>query len=1050
MNRSYGLGLSIGIGTVSYTVLSQIKDTNNIIDNDVRIEDIGVRMFETGETPDHKNSLNQDRRSYRASRRLIRRRKHRKERVKHFLERIQFINYDKYRTWKKIFNPNIFQLKYDGLSKKLSPEEIFAIVIHFCNHRGYKDFYEEDATTINEKERGKIKTALSNFEKIYKDNGYISVSEMILKDPIFLGKGNYPDYHNHAIKNKQDNIEPRFFLIKREYLRKELINILKKQQQYYSKLTDKRINFICDNIVFIQRDFEDGPGDKKDSTRKYMGFLDSIGNCIYYKNEKRAFRTTIISDIYSLINQLSQVYFIDKNTEEISFSKEAANEIIDYVLINASLTEKDLKNILKKYDLILNKPGNLKLKINDCLKALKILKNTLEKCGYDYTSLIKEEQFNLEQPSKLQKLCILLSKNITPKRRILALQKAGYNKELQQEMIRKNFSSTANVSEKYMIQAIEAFKHGENYGNFQARMFKDKYNNITKKEKHLLLPSLTLKDDEDIVKNVVVFKAINETRKVINALIRKYGSFKYINILASDELGHSIQERKRIVKMQNKNRKETQNIRTKILELGLKKEDEITTQDIQRYKLYQQQNGIDLYTGSIIPENEILGTNYEIDYIVPFSLILDDTLNNKVLTKISINRITKNTKLPLQFLENEALDFYKKTVTTLFNKGKISSKKYNYLLLPILNEEILFEWKSRNLNDTRYICKFITNYISSNLIFDSNKKKNVYAIKAPIISKMRKIWLNKKTWGAKELDKTNNLYHAVNALVAANLTPAYVEIVYDNIRLQQIYREHHKTISNEYIDYLNKSINKMQKYYGFSIEYSQKLLRSLGKVPAILKNIWAEADIRLADNTIEYYKDIDDERFRQNICSFYQDKEFAESVQKVIVSYKSYKKFQGKITDDNPLPLSKNKSSYIKKMNNILNANKYYCIEVYKTIDNTINLRGIRFIDLIRKKGKLQLVIDNPIDYKHHIMYLFKNDYVKVYKNNKLLFKGYYKSVGNINQNILMFKIDNSSINTLKFIGKQYNIKKYDVNILGKLGGEIKCSVPFMFHKGNN
>ena len=99
-------------------------------------------------------------------------------------------------------------------------------------------------------------------------------------------------------------------------------------------------------------------------------------------------------------------------------------------------------------------------------------------------------------------------------------------------------------------------------------------------------------------------------------------------------------------------------------------------------------------------------------------------------------------------------------------------------------------------------------------------------------------------------------------------------------------------------------------------------------------------------------------------------------------------------------------------------------IEVYKTIDNTINLRGIRFIDLIRKKGKLKLVIDNPIDYKHHIMYLFKNDYVKVYKNNKLLFKGYYKSVGNINQNILMFKIDNSSINTLKFIGKQYNLPK--------------------------
>lgn len=1051
MDRTYGLGLTIGIGTVSYTVLSQNQF------NDTRIEDIGVRMFESGETPDHKNTLNQERRAYRAGRRLIRRKKHRKERVKRFFENLKMINYPKYVNWKEKNNLNILKLKYKGLFEKLTPEELLGVVIHFCNHRGYKDFYEEDSN-IDKKEFGKLKTALNKFEEIYKTNNYISVSEMLLKDPLFKSKSSFPDYHNHAnsIDQNETNEEPRYILIKREYLRKELMDILLKQKNYYPKLNDKNIKFLCDNIVFIQRDFEDGPGNPTDLNRKYVGFLDSIGNCMYYKDEKRAFRTTVIADIYSLINHLSQVYFIDKDTGEICFVKEAADEIINSTLLNAGLSEKDLKSILKKYNLILNKPGNLKLKLSDCIKSLKILKTSLDKCGYSYEKLITENQFDLDKPSKLHNLCVLLSKNITPKRRIEALKKAGYNKSFQQEMIRKNFSSTANVCEKYMLQAINAFKNGEIYGNFQEKMFKEKYNNTVKTNtKKLLLPALTLKNDEDIISNLVVFKAINEARKIINALIRKYGSFKYINILASDELGHSIEERKRIIKNHNKNNKETNSIIEKIIELGLRDKDKISVQDILRYKLYQQQNGVDPYTGKIIPENEILSLNYEIDYIVPFSLILDDTLNNKVLTSIFINRITKDTKLPMQFLKEDALVFFKEFVNKLFKKGKISSKKYNYFLLPKLDNELLSEWKSRNLNDTRYICKFLVNYLSSNLKFNSNKEKNVYAIKASIISRMRKIWLNKKTWGAKNLDTTNNLYHAVNSLIAANLTPAYVEIVYDNIRLQRLYKEHHKTISNEYLDYLNKSISKMHKTYGFSIEYSQKLLRSLGKVPAILPNIWAEADIRLADEEIEYYKDITDERFKQNVCSFYQDKDFAKGLQKILVSYKYDKKFQGKVTDDNPIKKSKYKSSFINKINqsnniSILNANKYYCVEVYLNKDNNTNLRGIRFVDLIKRNGKLQLVNDYPKDYKQHIMYLFKNDYIKIYKEDSLIFKGYFKSVGNINQNVLSLRKNNVNSNVPKFIGKKYIIKKYNVDILGKIGGEIRCSEPFISAKKMN
>ena len=79
MERKYGIGLDIGIGSVGYAVISR---TNNL---DARIEDIGVRLFDSGENIRQKASNAQERRGYRSTRRLLRRRKHRKERIKKIL-----------------------------------------------------------------------------------------------------------------------------------------------------------------------------------------------------------------------------------------------------------------------------------------------------------------------------------------------------------------------------------------------------------------------------------------------------------------------------------------------------------------------------------------------------------------------------------------------------------------------------------------------------------------------------------------------------------------------------------------------------------------------------------------------------------------------------------------------------------------------------------------------------------------------------------------------------------------------------------------------------
>ena len=1047
MERKYGIGLDIGIGSVGYAVISK---TNNL---DARIEDIGVRLFNSGENIHQKASNAQERRGYRSTRRLLRRRKHRKERIKKFFLKIKLMNEMQLKAWQEQNgNQNVLQTRIKGLNEKLTPEEILDCIIHICNRRGYREFYGDDSKKDNadKDELQKIEGGLANFDEIYQSGGYKSVAEMLINAPVFKTETSFADYRNH--KNAK-----RYILIKREFVKKELEDILNKQSEYYPQLTANNIRIICDDMVFAQRDFETGPGNEDDKTRRFMGFIDSIGQCMYYKDEKRAYRSTVIADIYALVNCLSQLSFVNTKTGVILLPENVAKEIIDTALVNASITENDIKNILKQNKLEMRKPGKLEVTVPDTIRTLKTLKAVLTNAGYKYEELIKENQFDINNPSKLHQLCLLLSENITPGRRIRALKAKGWNEKLQKEVIRKKFGGTASVCEKYMVEAIEAFKRGETYGNFQARMLKEREDALPDIEKQKYLAPFDKKVDEELVKNTVVFKAVNETRKILNELIRKYGSPEYINIEVADDLGRSFKERAKIIKRINDNKKEKDKIANKLIELGLRKEGEVKPFDIERYRLWEEQEGKDLYTGEVIPVEKILSGIYDIDHIVPFSLILDDTLQNKALVNLGVNRQQKGQQVPLGYLSSADKEDYLKRINTLFKKKKISIKKYKYLTLSNLygNRDLLSEWKSRNINDTRYITRFLVNYLSANLLFNSDKAKNVFGVKGIITSRMRRLWFNKKTWGDEQKNRDNNLHHAADAIVIANLTPAYLEIASDKIKLDRIYKDYHKRISDEYLTYLGKAVNKMVKYYGFNKEYAEKLLATPNsRVPAMIRNIADETDIRLWDNSLECYKDVSEEQFYKNVRAFYKDDTvFADTIKPVLVSYKQNKKYQGKVADDT---LYKNEEKgYYKKVisdNNksILDARNYYCLELYKNIDDGISLRGIRYVDLKKQYKKLCINVSCPKDYKNHIMYLFNNDYIAIFdKNNNLKFNGYYKGLKSVNNRFIYVKNNNSNLSEYKTIGKKDIIKKYYVDILGKIGGEIKCSVPFLSLKDN-
>jgi CRISPR-associated endonuclease Csn1 len=119
---------------------------------------------------------------------------------------------------------------------------------------------------------------------------------------------------------------------------------------------------------------------------------------------------------------------------------------------------------------------------------------------------------------------------------------------------------------------------------------------------------------------------------------------------------------------------------------------------------------------------------------------------------------------------------------------------------------------------------------------------------------------------------------------------------------------------------------------------------------------------------------------------------------------------------------------------------------VYQNKKGETAIWGIKHTDLTNKDKKLCLKEKSlPENYGEHVMYLFKNDYIKVFskKKDEMKFLGFYKSVENVNQNKLKVALPTKpKRKTPLTVSKSDVFKKYDIDILGNKGGEIKCSAP--------
>lgn len=769
---NYRIGLDIGIASVGWVVLE-----NNSHDEPFRIIDLGVRIFDTAEQPKTGASLALPRREARSARRRIRRRRDRIERIKKLFQAEGLINIDEFEARYKIAGlPDVYKLRYEGLDRKLTDDELAQVLLHIAKHRGFKSTSKaEEAENENDaakkKEAGALKKGISNNKKLMEEKGYRTVGEMMYLDENF--RTDCPWNENGYILTPRNKSGDYKHTVLRDMLVDEVREIFKSQRSLGNIHASEEIENAYLDIMLSQRSFDMGPG----APSKYAmeGFEDRVGLCTFEgKNgEKRAAKAAYTSELFVALEKINHTKIVSDDGATRFLTTYERKSIIElmhkqqtvkYAAVRKAigLAEED-----KFYNLNYSpKAGSKKSPEDTDFVKLENYHKIRKALGEDIVS----EHLPAEKIKLYDSIATILTLFKNDDSRIKRFIELGIGEECFDGLLSLSPSKFHNLSLVAMGKIIPFLLDGNTYDKACELAGYD-FKADNKGEKSVLLKGKNITDMVNDITNPVVRRSVSQTIKVINAIILEYGSPQAVNIELAMEMSKNFDERRKLKSDMESREKENNNVIKRVKEYKLNP----TGQDIVKFRLWEEQDRRCLYSGEKIDINDLFSRDggYDVDHILPYSITFDDTYRNKVLVKASENR-QKGNRTPYEYFMAEKDDDAWNAYETLVRNTVKDYKKVLKLLKKHITEDEKSEFRERNLTDTKYITRIIYNMIRKNLVLkpylnlEKERKKQVMAVNGSITH-----YLSKR-WGLESKDRRTDTHHAQDAVVIACTTDGMI------------------------------------------------------------------------------------------------------------------------------------------------------------------------------------------------------------------------------------------------------------------------------------
>ncbi len=313
---------------------------------------------------------------------------------------------------------------------------------------------------------------------------------------------------------------------------------------------------------------------------------------------------------------------------------------------------------------------------------------------------------------------------------------------------------------------VPGLKNGGAYSTIRKAIYPERFQ--TGKVFSKLPPVNSWKSD---IRNPAVIRALTELRKVVNAVISKYGKPEHIHIELAREIRNSRKKRKDIHQQNMDNQKR----RAKAVQEML---DEVPgfharRRDIEKWLLADECNWACPYCGKVINRKALISTDAEfnVEHIYP-RRYLDDSYLNKTVACRSCNDI-KQDRTPAQAFHGTKLEEILQRVERL--KGTARDLK----LARFKAEEPDEGFVDRQLNDTRYNSRIAAEYLQ--LLYggrsDASGEKRILCPTGQLTGKVRANWQLNDLLGEEnsEKERDDHRHHAIDAVVIGLMTQKQIQ-----------------------------------------------------------------------------------------------------------------------------------------------------------------------------------------------------------------------------------------------------------------------------------
>lgn len=749
----YRLALDLGTTSIGWALIRLDADSDPCA-----IIRMGVRIFPDGRNPKDGTSLAVTRRAARQMRRRRDRLLKRKQRMLDALVRLGFFPADQ-TARKALANLDPYALRAKGVKEQLSGPEFARALFHINQRRG---FLSNRKTDKKDSESGALKKAIVELRQRLADENCQTLGQWLAK------RHEVRQSVRARLRGKTQKDKAYDFYVDRSMIEDEFNVLWSTQTKFNPELFNDAARHELLDILLHQRPLKPV----------------KPGRCTLIPEAERAPLAMPSTQRFRIYQELNNLRFLTPQLTEQSLSIEQRDKL-------ASLLERKgevrFNAMLKELKL----PGNTRFNLED-------IKRDRLKGNATTASLSKQEHFGdlwhsfdlakqdaivdrlLNEPSESALVTWLQASTGVDEARAANIANAGLPEGygnlslaalgmILPELV-KEVSPYSMAVERAGLGSHSALSHAQSTGEIMTEL--PYYGEPLRR--HVAFAKENPRNDEERfgkIANPTVHIGLNELRKVVNSIIKRYGHPSEVIVEVARELKMS---HARSLELQRE-QKEKQDRNERLVKdacvvLGLQAEnlDRSKRRELsQRLQLWEELNKLDAadrrcpYTGEQIGIERLLSNEIEVEHILPYSRTLDDSLNNKTLAVRRANRDKGNLTPYEAFGKQEQPDYdYNAILQRAAKMPKEKAKRF----APDGYERWLKEDKdflARALNDTAYLSKIAREYLS--LVCPNNK---VRAIPGRLTAMLRgKFGLNQLLSGTELKNRNDHRHHALDAAV---------------------------------------------------------------------------------------------------------------------------------------------------------------------------------------------------------------------------------------------------------------------------------------------